>query len=435
MLGSALIDAGTNATGSDFEGWSRPKGATNDIGAYEFDPNLKLFMFQAYKNLVPGKVDDISGSGNDGWNFQGTNWIYTTNGPIVNGTFSDFAGFWYTNGVMTNDPPFTYNLSTYVGVTNLNGIRVMTNATISVWGQISQNQDYPMRFLGNGFNANFAKSSVGSSNSWDLGRDYQAQFNFIFYPASGGIQDILTFPDNTIQSQGAQSNVNLGTLTYHMYTASIDCTLTTNNIIGFLDGVPFQTNTLNAKNIQIYGTDPQRWLGIGTMTHDGTPQWGDDAYPNDGFYQGKMADLRIYNRTLSPSEIAGPLFQSGALLPLAPVSDPAITIQPANQTVTAPATATFSVTATGTAPLTYQWSKNSVSIGGATSSSYTTPPTTTGNNGDQYFCAVTSAVGGPLNSSTATLTVNAAATTGSAVGLGSGSTLKLGSGSTVILGP
>ena len=55
---------------------------------------------------------------------------------------------------------------------------------------------------------------------------------------------------------------------------------------------------------------------------------------------------------------------------------PAITTQPANQAVSAGQTATFSVTATGTAPLYYQWQKNSASISGATSASYTTPPTT-----------------------------------------------------------
>ena len=41
-------------------------------------------------------------------------------------------------------------------------------------------------------------------------------------------------------------------------------------------------------------------------------------------------------------------------------------------------TATFSVVATGTEPLFYQWQKNGVNISGAYSSSYTTPPLTMG---------------------------------------------------------
>ncbi len=44
---------------------------------------------------------------------------------------------------------------------------------------------------------------------------------------------------------------------------------------------------------------------------------------------------------------------------------PSITTQPQNQSVKAGATATFSVAATGTAPLAYQWSKNGTAIAGA----------------------------------------------------------------------
>src|SRR5207247_7359638 len=47
-----------------------------------------------------------------------------------------------------------------------------------------------------------------------------------------------------------------------------------------------------------------------------------------------------------------------------------------NQTVTSGQTATFSVAAAGTAPLAYQWKKNSVAISGAMSSAYTTAATT-----------------------------------------------------------
>ena len=47
-------------------------------------------------------------------------------------------------------------------------------------------------------------------------------------------------------------------------------------------------------------------------------------------------------------------------------SAPTITTQPANQSVQAGQSATFSVVATGSAPLTYQWRKNGTAIPGAT---------------------------------------------------------------------
>jgi hypothetical protein len=84
---------------------------------------------------------------------------------------------------------------------------------------------------------------------------------------------------------------------------------------------------------------------------------------------------------------------------------PSITTQPVNQTVTPGQTATFSVTATGTATLTYQWKKNGATISGATSSSYSTPATAASDNGAQFTVAITNSVGS-ITSNAATLTVN-----------------------------
>jgi|GEM_PF-1148713 len=86
---------------------------------------------------------------------------------------------------------------------------------------------------------------------------------------------------------------------------------------------------------------------------------------------------------------------------------PSVTTQPANQTVSAGQTATFTVVASGTAPLSYQWLKNGANVAGATSSSYTTPLTTTADNGST-FDVVVSNTAGTATSNAATLTVNAA---------------------------
>ena len=83
---------------------------------------------------------------------------------------------------------------------------------------------------------------------------------------------------------------------------------------------------------------------------------------------------------------------------------PLIISQPGNQTVKVGQTATFSVTATGTGPLTYQWYVNGVPISGATSSTYTTPPTTAGQSGSVYTVTVSNPVGS-VTSNGATLTV------------------------------
>jgi hypothetical protein len=90
----------------------------------------------------------------------------------------------------------------------------------------------------------------------------------------------------------------------------------------------------------------------------------------------------------------------------APVA-PTITTQPGNQTVTAGQTASFTVVASGTAPLAYQWQKNGANIAGATAASYTTPATTTSDSGSAFTVVVTNTAG-TVTSSAATLTVNPA---------------------------
>ena len=85
---------------------------------------------------------------------------------------------------------------------------------------------------------------------------------------------------------------------------------------------------------------------------------------------------------------------------------PKISSQPASQTVVAGKTASFTVAATGTAPLTYQWSKNGAPINGATAATYTTPAETTTDN-NAKFTAVVSNGAGSATSNAAILTVSA----------------------------
>src|SRR5438094_1877515 len=88
----------------------------------------------------------------------------------------------------------------------------------------------------------------------------------------------------------------------------------------------------------------------------------------------------------------------------AAVTPPSITTQPVDTTVTLGQTAKFTVTATGTMPLSYQWKKDGVNITGATNPSYTTPPTTLADDGSHFAATVTNSAGS-VTSNNATLTV------------------------------
>ncbi len=85
-------------------------------------------------------------------------------------------------------------------------------------------------------------------------------------------------------------------------------------------------------------------------------------------------------------------------------SVPVITMQPSDQSVSVSQAATFTVTATGAAPLSYQWQKSGSPIAGATASSYTTGATTAGDSGSGFAVVVTNA-SGSTTSRSAILTV------------------------------
>lgn len=84
---------------------------------------------------------------------------------------------------------------------------------------------------------------------------------------------------------------------------------------------------------------------------------------------------------------------------------PAITDQPDNVTVSQGQPATFSVSATGTAPLSYQWRKNNVNITGATSATLTIPSAQSSDAGN--YQVVVSNAAGAVTSGIAILTVTA----------------------------
>jgi parallel beta-helix repeat protein len=95
---------------------------------------------------------------------------------------------------------------------------------------------------------------------------------------------------------------------------------------------------------------------------------------------------------------------SGGAPPVSGGTPPTITSQPIGATVALGQTATFSVTATGTGTLSYQWQKNSAAITGATASSYTTPATVAGDNGARFGVVVSNSAGNTA-SNTVMLTV------------------------------
>ncbi len=126
---------------------------------------------------------------------------------------------------------------------------------------------------------------------------------------------------------------------------------------------------------------------------------------------GKRYRVRLTNTN-------GQLLSAAAQLTVTPANSiPMITTQPADQSVSTPATATFSVSASGTPSPTYQWQLSTdngatfANINGATASSYTTAATVVADSGKRFRVQVSNSAGN-VTSNAATLTVSASGGSG-----------------------
>jgi hypothetical protein len=96
-------------------------------------------------------------------------------------------------------------------------------------------------------------------------------------------------------------------------------------------------------------------------------------------------------------------YQTGFFTMTTPSVPPLISVHPVSQTVNVGASVTFSVSASGTPPLAYQWRKNGINIAGANAASYTISSAQPADQG--VFDVTVSNSGGFVTSSAANLTV------------------------------
>ncbi len=110
------------------------------------------------------------------------------------------------------------------------------------------------------------------------------------------------------------------------------------------------------------------------------------------------------NVVLTANDGAGHAGSSNPLSVIYSNQPPLITLQPANQTLPVGVSATFSVSAVGSPPLSYYWARNGAFIAGATNATYSTNNVQLADSGSQFSCVVSNAYG-ITNSQAATLTV------------------------------
>jgi polyhydroxybutyrate depolymerase len=123
---------------------------------------------------------------------------------------------------------------------------------------------------------------------------------------------------------------------------------------------------------------------------------------NGGHMLGRI--LKIFFVIIISACVAACGGDDDAQTPPAAMLAPIITEQPSSINVIAPAAASFSVSASSSAPLTYQWRRDGTNIPGANGSMYTISSTSVSDNGAIFSVTVSNA-SGSVQSANATLGV------------------------------
>ena len=206
---------------------------------------------------------------------------------------------------------------------------------------------------------------------------------------SGATNSTYTTPATAIGDSGAVFTVVVSNAAGPVTSAEASLTVTAEAVKPSITGQPYakpvtagQTATFT---VEATGTSPLRyqWKKNGTDIADATTS----TYTTPAT---SLADSGTEYSVVVSNDVGT---ATSSVASLTVTSVPIISTQPAAKTVTAGETATFSVAAAGTAPLSYQWKKGGTDISGATSSSYTTPATSLADSGTAYSVVVSNDVG------------------------------------------
>jgi hypothetical protein len=301
----------------DLSGNNRTNDGTVDIGALEFTPDDQLLLHLTFEDdfEANGYAVDQSGNGHTAYDFTlSTNgYIYITPEPtpvervaantVSGNNTNGYAGLWRWG---TNNWGLYTKSGSFLGVTNVSDMMSLTQATICVWAKYN----HYTNIAGAGDvsadgNANMLEtgSSTGVAGTWLLGRRnaydsenqtrWMVMTNNLAEPSLAYVDfpDVPTTTGDTTNWQHYAVVWNAGSFTNYF-----NGVLVTNSSITSTNALTFGRNTAG---------EPY-WLGIGANPHGGTPELDEESedYPNNGWFNGYMDDIRIYNRVLTATEIA-----------------------------------------------------------------------------------------------------------------------------------
>lgn len=338
---TAALNTGTNLNvffTTDILG--RTRGNLWSRGAFESDAGLVLFL--SFDNdTAGGNATDDTGNGYTGVRFALSEYSYPSNrnvGDLGNTQFRPNASgkgmdfLWRTNNGTYN--PTYLDDGAFFGITNaFNALSNLSQMTVMCWARYQNNNRTDYHSPGYEQEANAVLVSGGGTahgtkGSWFLGRYNNAininETRFVIHTNNGAFTGSWGSAGDAFFGRSGQVignyldrgyELNGNTTNWYHYAATFS-----NGIVKtFFNGVPIGTNDISA-NVSVLrlGGSGQRsydWVGIGVNTHVGTPEFDNESgtdYPNNGWLNGAMDQVRIYNRALSHQEIVDVANSEGA---------------------------------------------------------------------------------------------------------------------------
>jgi hypothetical protein len=258
-------------------------------------------------------------------------------------TAVDFSGLNSYVGIISTGPNFTGH----------------TNFTVEAWVK------------GNAADQNDESTIIAKG----IGANLTTRTEQFSLDVAGGAYRFFTTGGNTLYDADAVTGPNGS----WQYVVGVYDDNVSSNMFIYVNGVQEGTHVVRPRGVNVNSTNFP--ISIGSKRTGNDPNY-------DGTFNGTVDEVALYNYALSPATIQAH-YAAAYGTNLAPF----INVQPVGVTNYASLPVTFSVSAAGSVPLTYQWKKNNVDIGGATDDKLVINAVSLGDIGS-YKVAISNGVGG-----------------------------------------